>query len=262
MKVLKHKILLATERKADLDNLFQRLTSLLNKTHTKYLSAFNLSELVKENLVLVNGQSSNGLGDLVDKIEEEAKMESLANDYGMNFELISTIAGKNRLGSLSTVFDLAVFESSVFDEYDESFMMNILDDLRCSVLILPKNIELDEILVVNDGSMDSIRMVKTFLNTFDPELRNLPVSVYLLDPDTNFDIESEKVFVDYLKLYCKNIGVQMLCEDPIKSIIDQVTIPGRKPFLMPGITEEAREFNQQMILNKDFRETPIFIFKG
>jgi len=259
---LKHKILLATEHKADLENLLQRLKSLLNKTHSKYLSAYNLAELMKEKLVMANGQSLNGLGELVDKIEEEAKMESIANDFGMNFELIKSIAGKNRLGSLSTVFDLAVFESSVFDEYDESFMLNILEELRCSVLILPENIELDEIIVVNDGTMDSIRMVKTFLNTFDPELRNLPVSVYLLDPDTNFDIESEKVFVDYLKLYCKNIGVQMLCEDPVKSIIDQVTIPGRKPFLMPGVTEAAKEFNQQMILNKDFRETPIFIFKG
>ncbi len=259
---MKHKILLATEHKADLENLLQRLKSLLNKTHSKYLSAYNLAELMKEKLVMANGQSLNGLGELVDKIEEEAKMESIANDFGMNFELIKSIAGKNRLGSLSTVFDLAVFESSVFDEYDESFMLNILEELRCSVLILPENIELDEIIVVNDGTMDSIRMVKTFLNTFDPELRNLPVSVYLLDPDTNFDIESEKVFVDYLKLYCKNIGVQMLCEDPVKSIIDQVTIPGRKPFLMPGVTEAAKEFNQQMILNKDFRETPIFIFKG
>ena len=259
---MKHKILLATEHKVDLDDLLHRLKSLLNKTHTKYVSAFFLSELQKEKLVTVNGQSLNGLDDLVGKIEEEARMESQVNDFGMNFDLIKSITGKNRLSSLSTVFDLAVFESSVFDEYDETFLMNVLDDLRCSILVLPPNIELNELLVVNDGTMDSIRMVKSFLNIFDPELRNLPVSVYLLDPDTNFDIESEKVFVDYLKLYCKNIGVQMLCEDPIKSIIDQISTPGIKPFLMPGITNEAREFNQQMILNKDFRQTPIFIFKG
>lgn len=223
---MKHKILLATEQKADLDNLLQRLETLLNETHTKYVSAFYLAELQKEKLVASNGQTVNGLRDLVDKIEEEAKFESLANDHGMNFDIIKSVSGKNRLGSLSTVFDLAVFEASVFDDYDERLLMNLLEELRCSILILPEDISINEIVVVNDGTMDSVRMVKSFLNMFDPELRNLPVSVYLLDPDTNFDIETEKVFVDYLKLYCKNIGVQMLCDDPIKSIIDQLSTPG------------------------------------
>jgi len=259
---VKHKILLATEHKADLDHLLQRLKTLLNDTHSKYVSAFYLPELQKEKLVAANGQHVNGLRDLVDKIEEEAKYESIANDRGMNFDFISSVAGKNRLGSLSTVFDLAVFESSVFDSYDENLLMNVLDELRCSILILPDEVSLNELVVVNDGTMDSIRMVKSFLNMFNTQLRELPVSVYMLDPDTNFNIESEKVFVDYLKLYCKNIGVQMLCEDPIKSIVDQLSTPGIKPFLMPGLSEDAKEFNQQMILNKDFRSTPIFIFKG
>ena len=53
-------------------------------------------------------------------------------------------------------------------------------------------------------------MMKGFLKLFNEDLRNLPLSLLMSDPESELEMEREKVFIKYLKVYFQNIGAQHL----------------------------------------------------
>ncbi|MBO3698206.1 hypothetical protein [Roseivirga sp. E12] len=255
---MKHKILLATNATDGFDNLIEDMLKLLNKTHRKYVSAFSPYNYQSQSLVTIKGgvqSASTQLDDLVDSYEVESILEHKAEEFNLDFEWIKGRIDDQKLSRLSTVFDLLILEQNAFKDSEVHVVDEILASVKCPVMLLPHDWEIENLVVYHDGSMDSVKMVKDFLNLFDPSLRDLPLSVLVSQPSGGYDVEAEKVFIDYLKLFFDNIGVQLIQGDIFDSLTEKVVYNSHKPFLMLGIKDG--EISGEKIL-----ESPTFLFKG
>lgn len=254
---MKHKILLATDADTDFGHLLEDLYSLLNRSHQKYVSAFLVNEyqLEKVGVGAANGKDE-GLGGLVANIERELELERKASAYNMTFEVVHGVTNSNRLSSLSTVFDLMVWELSSFQNCDKKTVKKVIKSVKCPILFLPQKWEIENLIIMHDRSLDSVKMMKGFLNMFNTSLRQLPLSVLVPDPDNTHQIESEKVFIDYLKMFFDNIGIQLIYQDPMKGLEREVVFDSAKPLLMFG------SLSQEQIDNKDLMKFPTLLFKG
>ena len=255
---MKHKILLAADINTDFEHLLEDLYNLLNKSHRKYISAFLVNEYKLEKVGAADEHlmQDQGISSLVENIERELAIEKKAEDFDMTFEVVHGVTDVDRLSSLSTVFDLLVWELSSFKSRDKETAEAVMNSVKCPVLFLPTEWEIENLIIVYDRSMDSVKMMKGFLNMFNPELRGLPLSVLVPDADNTYQIESEKVFIDYLKLFFKNIGVQISDQDPIKGLEREVVFDSARPFLMFG------NLSQEQIDNKGLMKFPMLLFKG
>ena len=259
---MKHKVLIAVDQLTDTESLLNRIESLLNKSHTKYLSLILLDEIFQESLVSANAAS--GPGDkILKKIEYEINFEKEATARWMNLELARDIVSIDQLASQSTVADLMLFErKSLLDNYGEEQLNQLVQAVNCPVAVLPENQEHDSIVVIHDGSRNVVHMVKSFINIFNTDLRSLPVSLFVSDPDNNFQIDSEKVFIDYLKLFFKDIGIQLMDCDAGVCLKDHIKKEQLQPILLMN-TNTCQDFINQKIFNgKITLNATTFIFKG
>lgn len=233
------------------------MLNLLNKTHQKYVSAFSPNNYHSKKLVTANADRNTitELDSLVEGYEFEGILEKQAEERNVDFEWISESLNEERLSSLSTVFDLLVLEQAAFQDLDSSLIDELVNAVNCPVLLLPKNWEVENLVVFHDGSMDSVKMVKDFINLFNPKLRELPLSVLISHPSGAYDTQTEKVFVDYLKLFFNDIGVQLIQGNPLDSLKQSIVYNSNKPFLMLGI-KECEVTGEQLL------ELPTFLFKG
>lgn len=254
---MKHKILLATSASEEFDNLLSDLLNLLNRTHKKYISAFSPSHYQESKLVAV-GINSSGikpLDHLVADFEKEAIIEKKASEHNLDFEWLQGAINEERLSSLSTVSDLLIVEQEAFDSTQLSVFEELLSIVKCPILLLPKDWEIENLVIFHDGSTDSVKMIKDFLNLFNPALRDLPLSVLISHTAGRHDVKSEKVFIDYLKLFFNNIGIQLIQGDLIDNLTESVVYNSNKPFLMLGV--KVDEVSGQQALG-----SPTFLFKG
>lgn len=255
---MKHKILLATNATEELDNLLRDLSNLLNETHKKYISAFSPKNFQSKQLVTVNAGAGNGsasLDHLVSDFDRDLALKELAADRRMDFQWIHEALDHERLSSLSTVSDLLILEQEAFSDSDVSIFDEILNAVKCPILLLPKDWEIENLVVFHDGSMDSVKMVKDFINLFHSSLRDLPLSVLISDPLGDYDIEGEKVFIDYLKLFFNDIGIQKIQGHLMDNLTQSIVYDSSKPFLMLGVEDNG-------VSSQNILESPTFLFKG
>ncbi len=255
---MKHKILLATNADDSFDNLISDMLNLLNKTHKKYVSAFSPQNFHSKDLVIANGQDHGAnlaLDGLVKDYEAEVVLEKKAAKQNVEFEWVSEKMDHSRLSSFSVVFDLFILELEAFKECDAKLLDEILRAIQCPVLLLPRNWEIENLVIFHDGSIDSVKMVKNFLNIFNPNLRDIPVSVLIRQPSKKYDVETEKIFIDYLKLFFRDLGVQLIQGEPMENLDKAIVYNSHKPFLMLGVKGYE-------ISGKRLMETPTFLFKG
>lgn len=255
---MKHKILLATNASEEFDNLLKDLSNLLNETHKKYISAFSPKNFQSKRLVAANAGVSNGfasLDHLVSDFDRDLALKKLAADRSMDFEWIHESLDDERLSSLSTVSDLLILEQGAFLDGDVSIFEEILRAVKCPILLLPKDWEIENLVVFHDGSMDSVKMVKYFINLFNSALRDLPLTVLISDPKGDYDIEREKVFIDYLKLFFTNIGIQQIQGHLMDNLTQSIVYNSSKPFLMLGVEDNG-------VSSQNILESPTFLFKG
>ncbi|OEJ99783.1 hypothetical protein [Roseivirga misakiensis] len=254
---MKHKILLAANTASGLEHLFEDLTNLLNKTHKKYVTAFPIKNYDSGQLVASSNDTSdqNNLDNLVEGLENAAMAEQQAADFNLELDWIGEKVDDKQLASLSTVYDLLIWEQSVHEAYDNSLLKEIIDTIKCPMLFLPNGWRIENLVVFHDGSMDSVKMVKGFINVFNPSLRDLPLSVLINHSDDSYNVLEEKVFIDYLKLFFKNIGVQLVEGDLLKQTRDSSPLKMNNPFLMLGVNRSG--FEPESVLS-----SPTFLFKG
>lgn len=255
---MKHKILLATNPSPDFDNLIKDLLNLLNTTHEKYVTAFSPKNYESSQLVAVNSGFSNSTTDLdhfVEDVEIEALLQQKAEEYDVNFQWLGDPLDEERLTSLSTVFDLMILEENSFEGCSISVVDELLSVVKCPILLLPRDWEIENLVVFHDGSMDSVKMIKDFINLFNPDLRNLPLSLLISHSDKDYDVDAEKVFVDYLKMFFKDIGVQLIQGNFLDNLNQSIVYNSNKPFLMFGV--KGKTISAERII-----DSPTFLFKG
>lgn len=197
---MKHKIILASTTGASLRGLLKELKPLLAMNGSKILSSLILEEVFGF-AVLAGNQTTNQskVDNLVKKIEFERKVVQEDSPIEYHYEAINHINSLNKLKSLSTVSDVMILDNQ--KEFDVESVRQLMGNMHCPMLILPRNIEVDCLLVAHDGSQSSVRMVKHFLSLFSTEFREKPLSALMTEPLSEEGIENEKVFINYMKLF-------------------------------------------------------------
>lgn len=255
---MKHKILLAASTKTDINYLIEGLFSLLNKTDIKYVSLIYPENILNDRDRVV--PKHKGLDELVEESEKILAVKKKASLYNIIFDTVENIKVADKLASLSVIYDLLIWEYSSFSMLEDSVAKEITRHIKCPVLLLPKNWEVKNLIILHDHSVDSIKMIKSFINLFNPALLELPLSILVTDPKNNAEVEGEKVLVDYLKLFFSNIGIQSMCHDPIDCLNQRVVYDSERPFLMlGGANEDNSNFYQTSLRGQS--KVPVFIFK-
>lgn len=213
--------------------LLTKVQSLLNTTHMKYVSLFRIDQIFEPKLVLSNTLVANNEEEVVSKIEFELQFEREATERWMNFQSIKEFSSLDQLVSYSTVCDLLLIENiEAFQKYGVENVQQIIDRVHCPVAILPDQLAYNELVIINDNSLNIIALTKSFLNLFTPDLRNLPLSVFVDGPESEVHINNERAFINYLKLYFKNIGIQLLDDEPVVCIKEFMHKEKVNPFVL------------------------------
>jgi len=219
-----------------------------------------------ENKLSLANDGTDGINEKVSKedlIDFEISLEQAAEALGMEFKMFEKAINDNTLSALSSVADLLIIDRKVLAAYcGENFLSDLINVVSCPVLILPANRKIDNILMIHDGSHSSVQAVKHFITIFNQDLRAHPVSVLISDPKSNKDIESEKVFIDYVKLFFNNIGIQLMIDGPLKSMKENIISASSNSMIVVGENSggDLLNCNDETRLVVDC--TPIFIFKN
>ena len=258
-EALKHKILVALDTRELRSVLLTDLSHLLNRAETNLLTGIFLPDYFERKTVGVNKKST----DLASKVTFEIEMEREAAGFDMEFEMFRGILDDEMLRSLSTVADLMVVDRKMLQRYcGEDVLVDLVRSVSCPVLVLPHEKEIGSLVMVHDGTTTSVQAVKHFLNLFNPALRALPLSVLVRDPTDKNDIQNEKVFIEYLKLFFRDIGIQLMNDEPVDCLVRNMRATSEKPLLLVG----GEPGNKLLHCNADNRvvtdNAPTFIFKG
>ena len=260
---MKHKILISIDPRADGPQFLREVKTLLNSSHSKIITGVPIANYLEKKLVLADEEHTRNrpkLNQVDPKLEVNIIRE--ANRLNMQFKLVKEDIDNAALATLSSVADLLVIDRRILQNYcGEDILAELVDSVLCPVLILPDKKAIDGLLVVHDGTQSSVQAVKYFISLFNQSLRSLPVSVLVSDPKTKQDIMSEKVFIDYIKLFFKDIGIQLMHENPIDCIIQNITQAAESPMLIMGEVggDEVLNCNTENRMITD--NAPTFIFK-
>jgi hypothetical protein len=262
---VKHKILIALDERSWEMNVFKDLQELLNESHKKYLTGIRFSQYLEQKLVLASGEgraANKEVSKLLTILEHSLEMEHLASELNMEFDMFQGRLDDNGLSHLSAVADLMVIDRKVLAPYcGESILEDLVKSVYCPVLVLPEDKEIKSLLMVYDGSFSSIQTLKGFLSLFHPNLRKLPFYVLVKDPDSKKAMEQERVFIDYIKLFFDDIGVQLMADDTVNFLVKSIETTADKPMLLFGgkAGSEIMNCNAQ---NRQITEgSPSFIYK-
>jgi hypothetical protein len=232
--------------------LLAKVQSLLNDTHMKYVSAFKLDSLLRPKAI-ASAKRKVQSDEIIEKIEFEMHFEKEATARWMNYEVMKDFEDVEQLISYTTVCDLLLIENvNAFEQYDRQELQDLIQRVHCPIAILPERVDHDSIIIVNDSSLDIVSLTKSFLNLFKPELRKLPVSVFVDTPENDSHIHNEKAFIDYLKLYFKNIGIQLMDCDEASCVEEYLSKESLKPIILMN-TKSMKSFSQKSF----FKSGPI-----
>lgn len=263
---MKHKILIALDERSQKTNVFKDVKDLLNASHKKYLTGIRLVQYLEEKRVLIAPDSKAAkpkMSKLLTMLEFSLEMEHLANDEQMEFEMFQGNLNDNALSHLSAVADLIVIDRKLLAPFCGEGVLDILvKSVHCPVLVLPQDKEVKSLMMVYDGSFSSIQTLKSFLSVFNPELRKLPFYVLVQDPDSKKDMERERVFIDYLKLFFDDIGVQLMIDDTVHSLVNSIEYLAHKPMLLFGGKAGAEIMNCTAENRQITERSPSFIYRG
>ena len=250
---MKHKILIAVDKHSSTELLLAKVQAILNSTHLKYVSAFMLDGLLERKAVTAGTSKGRMKDDVLAKIEFEMQFEKEATSRWMNFEVLRDFEDIDQLASYSTVCDLLLIENiHAFEEYESKELQELIEKVHCPVAVLPAEVEHDSIIIVNDSSLDVVSLTKSFLNLFKPKFRELPVSVFVDTPENDSHINNEKAFIDYLKLYFKNMGIQLMDCDAAQCVKEYLNKEHQKPIMLMN-SKSMQEFAKQEL----FKSGPI-----
>lgn len=259
---MKHKILLATDTKADINYLLEDLFRLLNKSHQKYVSAYSPFNTQPDRLAVASSgqleKRNQGLALQLVQVDDQLRLTEKAKNYNFEFDLISDLKNFSQLRRLSKICDLLVWDQSALKETDVAVLLETLDAVECSVLLLPENWTVKSLVLPYDNSMNTIRMVKSFLSLFNLDLRKQPLSVLVNYPEDTGQIESEKVFIDYLKLFFEDMGIQLMPDNKTSCLENRPAWDCHDPFFLVG----KNNADKKELLTNRGQGRPVFIFNG
>lgn len=258
---MKQTILLASASQANLIPLLESTEGVLAPINQKYCKVFFIEQLEKAH-VSSGAQASKKVSESLDsQVEYEMGVEEYTKSHGIEVETLKKVETETLI-SESSVADLMVIDLQSAQHKSAPDWLNYLIEFSaCPLLLLPGNVDVECLVAAHDASQETVKMMKGFLKLFNEDLRNLPLSLLMSDPESELEMEREKVFIKYLKVYFQNIGAQHLYDEAFPSLFRYVQNECDKPMLIVNtdlgqqILESTEQFETQIL------EHPIFIFK-
>jgi len=212
---------------------------------------------------VIAGETKSKDDQILERIEFEMGFQKEAATNWMNFEMLKEFGSIEELASYTTVCDLLLIENANgFENYSQTDIEAMMNKVHCPIAVLPDKVEHDSIVIVNDSSLDIVKLTKSFLNLFRPELRELPVSVFVDTPENDSHILNERAFIDYLKLYFKNMGIQLMDCGAASCVQDFINKENLHPILLIN-SESLKDFANQSIFKSGPLESSItFVVKS
>ncbi|HEY9116894.1 MAG TPA: hypothetical protein VIN11_03655, partial [Roseivirga sp.] len=230
---MKHTILLAALTQTSLIPLLEKTDGLLHDAFKKYFKAFYLEEYLKLKPQIVASAGSLEIDQLVHKVEHELKVEKYAKGHELDVEIIRDVNDESTLISQSTVADLMVVDMADFQNHSvKTDLIKMLKMVRCPILLMPINFSVECFVAVHDGNLSSVRMMKRFVELFGRSFRELPISLLMTDAIDDLEIKNERVFINYLKLFFRNLGAQHMYDDVLPSLFKYIQNECDEPMLL------------------------------
>jgi len=259
---VKHTILIVTLHSNRLIPLLEVMEDMLHKSYKKYIKAFTLEFAHKPGQLVTSGKpEAEGIDWLVNRVEEDLKVEKYGAQLGHEVEVFHSAANDFRIVSQSTVADLLVVEVQGYAQYaNESGLWPLIKSVSCPVLLLPQSVNVQCHVAVHAAGQCSVHMMKSFIKLFGTHYRELPLSLLMTEPDSTLQMESERVFINYLQMYFQNLGAQHVYDDIANSLFDYVSRECNSPLLLVD-QQVGKVLIDQPEANRVLIDHPIFIYK-
>lgn len=260
---MKQKILIGASSQSNKTRFHKRLQVFLNAQDEYFLTFLCLDQF--HELVLVQSETSGerfSASQIVKKIEFEMEVEMLPEQVNFNIDVFKPRLDPNALNGLTSVADLMVIDSDVYNDSEQCQKINdLISTVNCPVMVLPNCDQVGRIIMVHDPALHSIRMVKDFLRLFNQDLTQLPLTVLFAFPDNEEQTVNEKYFVEYLKMAFPNLGMQLMVGDPLDEFLDNFNAEPSNALVLVGnqLAREILEYKKDR--NEAINNVPLFINK-
>ena len=177
----------------------------------------------------------NVITDVISQFETNAKDSSVRYEIYNDFRLTTHEVVKQ-----STYADLLILSYRIFYNYligapDSSTIYQILKGSKCPVLILPEGTtKIDNIIFTYDNKESSVFAIKAFSNLFARKMRDKVVSILTVMPNVDEEIKNEKLLLNLVKQYYKNVGLQLLEGQNISKEINNFARNVQNPLVVMG----------------------------
>jgi len=259
---VKQTILLAAASQAKLIPLLEMTEGMLHSYFQKYYKVCYLQHFFKSRKAYAGVTEEDGLTDLVSQVENEMRIEKYAREKSYSIDFLRNMEDDASIIAQSSVADLLVIDLS---EEEDKGMHNLISKTiqlsSCPVLLLPEFANVACIVAAHDASQATVKMMKGFIKLFGVQLRDLPLSLLMTDPSNELEIQRERVFVNYLKLYFNNIGAQHMYDDALPSLFQYVQNECEHPLLMMNEELGMEIIGSAEMMEAQVLKHPIFIFK-
>lgn len=96
----------------------------------------------------------------------------------------------------------------------------VLKKAGCPIMVIPDKLsEIQQIILMYDGTLSSLSVIKHLKMVLSPIYRSLPITVLIpCSKASTFPANEEKMLIEYLKLHFKDLGVHKICEDSAHTI--------------------------------------------
>lgn len=259
---MKQTILLAAASKAKLIPLLEMTEGMLHSYFQRYYKVYYLEQLFKKKQAMAGFSDDDGLNDLVSQVENEMRVEKYAREKCYSIDILKNMEDDAAIITQSSVADLLVIDLSDEDDKGMHHLISKTVELSsCPVLLLPEVVNIECIVATHDASQKTVKMMKGFIKLFGDQLKDLPLSLLMTDPSNELEIQRERVFINYLKLYFNNIGAQHMYDDTLHSLFQYVQNECEHPLLMINEELGAEIIDNAQMLEVQVLKHPIFIFK-
>ena len=151
-------------------------------------------------------------------------LQSLRTEMENKFEIVDISNGLSIEFPLYLKYaDLSISTHDTYYEYIQPYLDSADDSRKLSspLILIPDNYtSIDNIVLMHDGSDESLYTIKTFCNVFESLIKMRNVTLLNFNDETTVDyihsVQQVKRLVSYLRSHCKSIAVHHFKEeDPV-----------------------------------------------
>ena len=133
---------------------------MLNPMHEYFFTFLCIDEESEDTLMEVAGRTKEASKsfNILKKVEFEMRVEELSTPKNVNLDVFQPKLTEASLSGLTSVADILIIDATVYDSrFNWQELVNLVDKVNCSVLVLPKSAEIDRLIMVHEPECHSTK---------------------------------------------------------------------------------------------------------